>query len=666
MARRDGRSPPDRLVSATPGPSRRLVFLADASSLPAARADTTVVVLDPAWTPPPGGRADVVPIRTVFGRVTAEHDLFDSALELIDAWEAGNGIADRLLVDGVTYWFRMRETMWRWVHERLLWRHALSELGVTPGSLTFEIPSSETALRDVASRLGSVRIVDDGPSGSPVTAAPPRAERAAAPIPAMLRRAVRRMRPVRRTSPTTSPTSSPIADGPADVDVLTPRLQAMIEDPRPRVVVLTTPTTYQRVAAAATPRDPILASVVDSLERLGAAVTLVAIGLDDRRDEDRAILAADPRMLPMSMFRRRWGAATDPARADAARSSLAAVLAELAECRFDLDGLDLTEAFIAELTRELLRIVDIDVPQRARIERFLEELRPQAIALAQEGIRLPWLMAAHDRGIPVFAVQHGILYEGHPGYPHRRHPAFRRPATTFVYGPYERDVLVRRGAYQPDEVSVVGSPRLDLDGSAGSEAGSASDRDGPSAPGLGTPDRTVVISTVNVPFVRRAHLAPMLERILGGPLPHTHLVFKLHPGERDEGPYRALIEGLAAAGGYAAPPVTVVRDIDLLGLLRSADAHLGMHSTVLTDAVAAGTMNLIAMTDKHADILGYVPAGVAVPVRTRAELLAALDAPSRPDAATRRAFLERHLRPGPAGPRIATAIMAAIEENGIR
>ncbi len=85
-----------------------------------------------------------------------------------------------------------------------------------------------------------------------------------------------------------------------------------------------------------------------------------------------------------------------------------------------------------------------------------------------------------------------------------------------------------------------------------------------------------------------------------------------------------------------------------------------------TDAVAAGTMNLIAMTDKHADILGYVPAGVAVPVRTRAELLAALDAPSRPDAATRLAFLERHLRPGPAGPRIAAAIMAAIEENGIR
>jgi hypothetical protein len=153
----------------------------------------------------------------------------------------------------------------------------------------------------------------------------------------------------------------------------------------------------------------------------------------------------------------------------------------------------------------------------------------------------------------------------------------------------------------------------------------------------------------------------MLERIVGGSLPNVHLVFKLHPGERDDGPYRGLIEGLAGAGGYDAPPVSVLRDVDLLGLLRTADGHLGLHSTVLTDAVAAGTMNLIAMTDAHADILGYVEAGVAIPIRSRPELLAALDASVTPVEATRRAFLEQHLRPGPAGPRVAAEIIAAID-----
>jgi hypothetical protein len=650
-------------VSSTNVPGHRFVFVHHASAAPGPSVDTTIVVLDPAWTPAQGSRADVRPIRPVFGRVTAEHDLFDLALELVDAWGDGSDVADRLVVDDVTYWFRMREAMWRWTHERLLWRHSLAVLVASAGDLTFEIPAAETALRDVASGLGPVSVVEPATSGEPSDPPRPTSVSAGAGIRAFARRVLLRLSGTRRTV-TPSPGRPPAGDR----HLLSGRVQAMIDDPRPRVVVLTTPTTYQRVASATGPRDPVLGAVVDALERLGTAITLVAIGLDDRRDADMAIIAADQRMLPMTMFRTRWGGATDAARADSARASLSAAIGGLASCPFELDGVDLTAAFLDQLSHELLRIVDIDVPQQARIGRFLDELQPQAVLLAQEGIRLPWLIAAHERRVPVFAVQHGILYEGHPGYPHRRHPAVRRAHTTFVYGPYERDVLLRRGAYLPDEVSVVGSPRLDLDADDRKDAEAvpaptAADERAAIRTSLGVraSDRMLVISTVNLPFVQAAHLAPMLERILGGPLPNVHLVFKLHPGERDDGPYRELIKGLAAAGGYDAPPVTVVRDVDLLRLLRAADGHLGLHSTVLTDAVAAGTMNLIAMTDAHADILGYVEAGVAIPIHSRAELLAALEAPVRADEATRRPFLERHLRPGPAGPRAAAEIVAAID-----
>ena len=89
------------------------------------------------------------------------------------------------------------------------------------------------------------------------------------------------------------------------------------------------------------------------------------------------------------------------------------------------------------------------------------------------------------------------------------------------------------------------------------------------------------MSTLFHAFIRWSHLTNMLERLLGGPLPGVHVVFKLHPGETDEGPYRALLTGLATAGGYEPPPISVIRDIDLYRLLRAADAHLGMHSTVL-------------------------------------------------------------------------------------
>jgi RimJ/RimL family protein N-acetyltransferase len=120
-----------------------------------------------------------------------------------------------------------------------------------------------------------------------------------------------------------------------------------------------------------------------------------------------------------------------------------------------------------------------------------------------------------------------------------------------------------------------------------------------------------------------------------------------------------LIEGLARAGGYRTPLVTIVHDIDLFRLLAAADAHLGFHSTVLTDAVAAGIPNLIAAGHATADLLGYVEAGVAQPVRDATELRAALDDPRPPAPDARAAFLERHFRAGDASGRIAAGIVTA-------
>ena len=50
-------------------------------------------------------------------------------------------------------------------------------------------------------------------------------------------------------------------------------------------------------------------------------------------------------------------------------------------------------------------------------------------------------MAAARAGVPVFALQHGVLYPTHPGYPDRRDPRLVLPSRTFVFGDYERRVL---------------------------------------------------------------------------------------------------------------------------------------------------------------------------------------------------------------------------------
>ncbi len=170
----------------------------------------------------------------------------------------------------------------------------------------------------------------------------------------------------------------------------------------------------------------------------------------------------------------------------------------------------------------------------------------------------------------------------------------------------------------------------------------------------------LVVSTAPTPLARRFYLAEMLDRTLGGPLPGVHIVFKQHPGESDDGPYRALLVGLAEAGGYEPPAMTVTRDVDLFRLLRAADAHLGLHSTVLTDAVVVGTPNLIATTQAYGDILGYVRAGVARPVRDVGDVVDALANPRPIDPAARRAFLDDHFRTGDAAGRIADAIASTL------
>jgi hypothetical protein len=171
-------------------------------------------------------------------------------------------------------------------------------------------------------------------------------------------------------------------------------------------------------------------------------------------------------------------------------------------------------------------------------------------------------------------------------------------------------------------------------------------------------DRLLLISTTFSPL-GRTYLENALRVVLGGPLPGVHLLFKQHPGETDEGPYRAVIEGMAAAGGWPSPPCSVVRGRELYALLRAAEAHLGSFSTVLTDAVVVGTPNLIAHVPPVIDLLGYVAAGVARPVASPAALLTALDEGSPLDPDARSAFLARHFQPGDAVGRIVARVASA-------
>ena len=319
-------------------------------------------------------------------------------------------------------------------------------------------------------------------------------------------------------------------------------------------------------------------------------------------------------------------------------------------------GIDLGPLLAAEVAATASRFLPGMAASIDRIGRFLERVRPAGIVLADEYHRQDWMAAARSVGIPVAAVQHGMIYPRHNGYIHAARPeALRLPDRTFVFGRWERDLLRTRSVYRDDEVTVGGSPRLDLV--------HIDRRDGARVRrdlGVGDGERLVVISGTWGGIYRRFHYPIALAALVDRPLPGVHFVIKLHPGEPDEGPYRRILEDAAAARGIAPPPVTAVQAIDLYRLLAAADAHLGIHSTVLTEAVVTRTPNLLAEGLLGADLLGYIPAGVARAVRNGGDLLAALDpnaGPAMTDADAI-AFQTAHFEPGDASERIATDLMA--------
>jgi hypothetical protein len=637
---------------------RTLVIVPTAGDAPPPRQGTTIVVMDITWTPTLGDRPDLIAARQLLGRVVERVDLFDTALTLIDRWAATTSIADTLTVEGTTYWYRLRESMWRWLHERLLWRLVIADLERQGPIEHVELLVDEPALADVA------RVRWPAPLIVPERLASASESPGATPTPSrsLVARIARRLRGTTGTGQTRTVAVSPASsERDRREAVLAARAEALAGSSRSRVTVLTNPGTHQRIGAPGGERkDPLFGAVIPGLAERGYQPVLLATGLDQRRDDDWALIDDDDRLLPQYLLATRWSRPEDDERATAAVDSVLAAIDAAATTPLDLDGVDMSRPFLDAVRAAATQIIRTDVRMLARIERLLRELEPAAIVLAQEGIRTPWLMAGRGAGVPVMAVQHGVLYAGHAGFANRRHPALCLPDRTCVYGTFERDVLLDL-AYTPDDVVVTGSPRLDLDSvPADPDLGGAERAAVRRELGVADGHRLLVVSTVNLRFVQRSHFAHMLEAVLGAPLPDVHVVFKQHPGERDEGPYRDLLLGLARARGYAPPAISVVKDIDLYRLLRAADAHLGLLSTVLTEAVVAGTPNLIALTDGHTDLLGYVAAGVARPVRTPAELLAALDAPEAPDPAARQAFLDRHFRSGDASGRIIDEVEAAI------
>lgn len=671
----------DSVEAAVAAPAERatvtLRLTADAG-LAAHDPSIRLVVTDTTVTFSPDERSDRVLLRDIAERILAERDLFAEAAEQLDGWATASGIAERMTVDGTSYWYYVRLGQWMWLVDRLL-DAAIVEtllLDVRPTGLVVDGGVAQgivAAARAAASHHGlafrAAEVAQDAPSEildasdapavgaqahPPATAAPAGPAAAAPPPPRSI--------PARIRGRLARALGRPPTDEKARRRALVAdRLARLATEPGRLLVVMAH--ARQRIGAADDPRminpylGPIAEALRDSrLDPIGVetAVRLTSEGWDRIEADDR-LLPGDALSIALRLeTRESRDILAEPGRDD----EVQAILADIATISTPLlaDGIDLGPELVERVVDRAGRVLPGKRRAYRQIRSLIRTLRPAGILVADEYHRQEWLAAAESEEVRSAAVQHGLIYRWHNGYIHRERPAsLRLPDRTYVFGDWERRLLTTGSVYRPEEVRVGGSPRLDLVRPGATNAGAIRRQ-----LGVAADDRLVVLSATWGPLYRTYLFPIALAGLFDRPLPRVHVVVKLHPSERDEGPYRAVIVGAARAAGFAPPPITVVQDIDLYGLLAAADAHLGIHSTVLTEAVVTGTANLIADRFRNADLLGYVEAGVATPVRNGADLLAALDAPQDRGAlaTARQRFLDDHFEPGRASDRIAADLLA--------
>lgn len=638
----------------------RLVIVATIDEAPAPKSQQMVVVVDAAWRPDDSSRPDLLALGPAVQRALAVCDPFTDARLLLDRWAAEVDLDQVTAVDGFAWWYRHRHTIWLGIARNLHWLAILEELASECWpTQTLVVPAADRSLVEAAGLLAArhgltLELSGDRPQPGPKEIAAPARTLRTKIWHRILRRSGRHPEQVRARELARRR------------QVLDARVARLRDEGGGHLLVLVAPSIAQTADLADGSRqvDPFLEPIVRACA--GTRIDPVTLALGTVRADDSRwdSIEANARSLPESTLDEIWHRPGDKAEAKKTAHEMADSVAALRHVPMMGGGVDLSVLVRDHLVRLQRASLPRTLVLARRAERMIADLRPAGLLLINEYNRREFVVAARSAGVPAFAVQHGIIYPGHVGYVQRRSQFLVLPTRTFVFGPYEADVLRRHGGYTDDEVQITGAPRIAF------VAGG--DVEKPLAPavreaireqlGVAPGDRLVIVSTTHEPMHSLFYWPNCLAQLLDGPLPGVHLVFKQHPSERGDGGYQKLVESISRRAGVAPPAVTVVRDIDLYTLLRAADAHLGLFSTVLTDAVAAGTPNLIATTQARRDLLGYALAGVAVPVASNAEFREAVEDCVPPEAGARAAFMARHMAVGDAPDRIRDAILTATQE----
>jgi hypothetical protein len=236
---------------------------------------------------------------------------------------------------------------------------------------------------------------------------------------------------------------------------------------------------------------------------------------------------------------------------------------------------------------------------------LLGRIKPRYVWLINAHGYPSFVAAAKEKGIKVIELQHGVLYQYHPGYSwnHNALPyktSMPLPDYLLLYGEFWKEALEKNGFWS-DELRVVGSPRLDrFRTSSGKQSSKVQ----------------MVVSTQ--PLVSPAIYCDYFQKFmqLAKGQFDFEITFKLHQREINK---EAYLQSFPDTG-----QVKVLLNNEqpsTFDLLREATLHLSIASTCHYEALALGTPTVVLPLINHEAMLPLIERGYGIVCETPEKLV---------------------------------------------
>ena len=319
-------------------------------------------------------------------------------------------------------------------------------------------------------------------------------------------------------------------------------------------------------------------------------------------------------------------------------------LLEYKDIKFDL--------FEDRFSHYFIIVFGIIVEYIEMAKRLIEEEKPDLILLLNEYGRFEraLVIAGKLKGIPVLAVQHGVIHPTHEGYMHTKDeispdgsvksPYCPIPDITAVYGTYHKDLLTKVSAYPADSVVVTGQPRYDILYHADEVYNRERflERYGINS------DHKIILWTTQCHGLSDEEniknfetLFETIQNVRG-----AALIIKQHPGEGKR--YTKIIQ--KHLGDYKMNAVIMPKDSDTYEQLFVCNLMITRHSTTAMEAVALNKPVVILNLSGEPDPVEYVEEGVALGVYKEEDLKPAIEKLLKDDselARNRAKYIEKYL-----------------------